>query len=698
MKANSSFWTDELKQFQRKGRQRIRKEPNNPLLRIAAKYDCLEPETLYKNGCGIVEARGKEWLTFPYPTGCQVYGRVNDSKIIWAYKGSKPSKTFFGIRQTKGCSTLFIAKSPRECMLLDQMMGGSVDVIGLCTEVKGSLTSAQKQALMDLVSENNYSEIFLFLSCDNDTSKKNALRFSGFVYSAVNEVQFSGSVKLVDISGIIDKSIRDITDLVRTGEPIDDIGCILNAAITVDSTKAEEIQYESKIGLLNSWLEDKRDLDVRTVISILKELDPIDYERVRSRVSRKLDVRVSVLDKETKSEETDLSNAPQGFDMPEPWPETVEGKYLYSELVDIFRKHIIFPHHSAVACALWVMHTYVHEAFQISPILGITSPEKRCGKTTLLSLLEAVVYKPAVGASFTAAAIYRVIEKHRPTLIIDEADTFLNDNMDLRGVINSGHTKRMAFVCRCTGDNHEPTMFSTWAPKALACIGELPGTISDRSIEVIMHRKTSSDKVERFRQKNVSELSSLRSKLIRWGQDNIDTLEVTEPDIPESLSDRLADTWEPLLAIAKVTGEDCYKEAREATLKLSVKDEANTKGTELLSDIQNILKKQKYSDSIFTKDLTVELNDLEERPWSEFNNGKGLSSRNLAKLLKPFGIKSKDIRSGTDVKKGYEANSFTDAFNRYLRVEKATSATLLLDNDLPDSSPATTTEAVAGKD
>lgn len=44
----------------------------------------------------------------------------------------------------------------------------------------------------------------------------------------------------------------------------------------------------------------------------------------------------------------------------------------------------------------------------------------------------------------------------KPTMLIDEADTFLCDNDELRGVLNTGHTRATAYVIRTVGEDHEP--------------------------------------------------------------------------------------------------------------------------------------------------------------------------------------------------------------------------------------------------
>ena len=142
----------------------------------------------------------------------------------------------------------------------------------------------------------------------------------------------------------------------------------------------------------------------------------------------------------------------------------------------------------AVAVALWIVHAYAFEASLISPRLAIGSPEKRCGKTTLLRVIRHFVPRPLWAANITPAAVFRTIELTRPTLLIDEADTFFKENEELRGVLNSGHSKD-GQVARLVDDDHEPRTFATYCPTVIACIGSLPGTIEDRSIKITLRRR-----------------------------------------------------------------------------------------------------------------------------------------------------------------------------------------------------------------
>ena len=71
----------------------------------------------------------------------------------------------------------------------------------------------------------------------------------------------------------------------------------------------------------------------------------------------------------------------------EPWGEPVEGAKLLDELAAVVRRFVVLPEWGVETVALWVLHTYAFELRDVGVYLGIELPEKRCGKTTLLTVL-----------------------------------------------------------------------------------------------------------------------------------------------------------------------------------------------------------------------------------------------------------------------------------------------------------------------
>lgn len=406
-------------------------------------------------------------------------------------------------------------------------------------------------------------------------------------------------------------------------------------------------------------------------LSRLAALSPIEYDRERGAAAESLGIRVTTLDGEIARLRGDAVTVQEGsghalrMEDPEPWPEKVNGADLLTDIKETLGKFIVMPEGGPEAVTLWIIHTYCHEAAFTSPILGITSPERRCGKSTLQSLLTALVRRPLPASNISPAAVFRSIEKWTPTLLIDEADTFLKDNEELRGIINSGHTRPTAFVVRVEGEDNEPRTFSTWAPKAIALIGRLPATLHDRAIGVPMRRKLPGERVEKLREDRLN-LDDLRRKCQRWALDHIDALRGHDPVMPGGLNDRAADNWRPLLAIADLAGGDWPKLARTAVKLLARGDDDHEEArVKLLADIRDIFKERNV-ERITSADLVALLVAMEDRPWPEWKNGKPLTVNQLAGQLRPFNIKPGNIRQEAKVPKGYHWESFEDAFNRYL--------------------------------
>jgi putative DNA primase/helicase len=245
-----------------------------------------------------------------------------------------------------------------------------------------------------------------------------------------------------------------------------------------------------------------------------------------------------------------------------------DGIALLDELVAVFSRHVILSRGAAEALALWTIHSHAHDAAHISPILAITSPEMRCGKTTLLEILQALTPNAILTANVTAPAIFRLVDKFAPTLLIDEADSFLAGQEQMRGILNSGHRRSSATIVRIDA-GREPRPFRTWGPKVIALIGSLPDTLADRSIIVRLQRKRRDDVVERLRFDGLERLRHLRALVSRWAERHLEELRTAEPEIPSRLHDRAADNWRPLLAIADMAGGSWPAKARSAAVQLS---------------------------------------------------------------------------------------------------------------------------------
>ena len=354
---------------------------------------------------------------------------------------------------------------------------------------------------------------------------------------------------------------------------------------------------------------------------------------------------------------------------PEPWPQPVDGAELLDKIVTTLNRYLALPKSGAEAMALWVLHAHAHQAADFAPRLAFTSPLPRCGKTTALTLIGRMVPRPLLASNLTAPVVFRVIEAAKPTLIIDEADTFMKTNDELRGVLNSGHTRDAAYVVRnvADGDDHEPHKFSTWAAVVVAMIGRLPATLEDRSIVVPMQRRAPDKQVERLRRDRFDELAEITSMAARWAADNLGDLIGHEPAPLDGLHDRAADNWEPLFSIADLAGGNWPEQARKAAMALSGNIEEALPGPQLLADIKGLFEEHR-TDRLPSAEICEALVAMEDRPWAEWGkrNSKPITPNALARQLGKYNIRPKPRRRGVDVFKGYLLDEFQDAFSRYL--------------------------------
>jgi putative DNA primase/helicase len=300
---------------------------------------------------------------------------------------------------------------------------------------------------------------------------------------------------------------------------------------------------------------------------------------------------------------------------------------------------------------------------------------KQCGKTTLLDVLEKLVVRPLPTANITAAAVFRSVEVAKPTLLIDEADTFLPENEELRGVINSGHRKG-GQVIRTVGDNHEPRAFATFSPCVIAMIGKLPDTLADRSVPIQLRRRLREEKIKPFRGDRAQELEILARKAARWTVDHIDMIGECDPELPGWLYNRQADNWRPLFALATIIGEACQERVKNAALALTGTTDDDSIGAQLLADVRDIFAGEGLKEDdqgMRSKTLVAKLLELEDRPWGECNHGKAITQNWLARRLKPFGIFTSDVHEGYGELRrsfgGYSVKAIEEAVKRYISPE-----------------------------
>lgn len=410
----------------------------------------------------------------------------------------------------------------------------------------------------------------------------------------------------------------------------------------------------------------------------LAALSPIDYDQQREAAAEALGCRTSTLDKEVeRRRKADAGGALQGraVELPDadPWPHPVDGAQLLEDLSATIKDHVAMPAAAADAVALWCLVTWPFDVFGISPRLAMQSPEKGSGKSTLLDLVSMLVPRPLLASSVSAASIFRVVEKFKPVLLLDEADRWMQGGDDERiGILNAGH-RRGAPAVRCVGDDAEPRAFDVFAPVALASIGKLPPTLQDRSIVISLRRALPEERrgLEAVRTDRPERFGPLRSRCRRWADDHRLELADADPAMPDTLSNRRADNWRPLLAIAEAAGGEWPARVRLAVEAIEAGGEDGGEHgmrLQLLADIRTaFVSVAPHVEALATSDLVQRLVEMEASPWGEMpHGGRAITPHTLARLLRPWGVKSADAWIGGRSLKAYRRADFHDLFARYL--------------------------------
>ncbi|WP_410098446.1 DUF3631 domain-containing protein [Streptomyces sp. STR69] len=348
-----------------------------------------------------------------------------------------------------------------------------------------------------------------------------------------------------------------------------------------------------------------------------------------------------------------------------------DGAALLDELRSAIAKYAVLPSEEAlIAVTLWVAATHIQPALQHAPRLAVVGPTKGCGKSRVLDVLHETVHQPIMTVNMSTAVLFRVIGKNPRTLLVDEADAIFSkagDNEELRGLLNAGHQRNRP-AWRISGPEHKPTPYPTFAMAALAAIGDLPDTITDRAVVLRMQKRKPGEKVTPFRSRYaVPELNTLRDKLAAWLTPLQATAARLVPRMP--VEDRAADTWEPLVIVADMAGGHWPTSARAACVAMTrnevVQDEQTTLKTRLLRDIRRVFAERDNPEALRTHDLVQELTVDAEAPWAEYGT-KGLNAYHLANLLRDFNISPANYRfEGGRQAKAYMRNRFLDAWARY---------------------------------
>jgi hypothetical protein len=348
-----------------------------------------------------------------------------------------------------------------------------------------------------------------------------------------------------------------------------------------------------------------------------------------------------------------------------------DGAVILGQLHDALTRYVILPSpEAAAAVALWIAATHAQAAWQHAPRLVIRAPEKRCGKSRLLDIVEGTCHNPLITVNASPAAVYRAIGTDTPpTLLVDEADTIFGGknaeaNEDLRGLLNAGHQRNRPAI-RWDSNTRSLETIPTFAMAALAGIGAMPDTIEDRAVVIRMRRRAPGETVAPFRhRRDRPALTVVSASLARWLGAHLPDLEKAEPVMP--LEDRAADTWEPLIAVADLAAGEWPELARHAAVELTSERDATASISDRIRLLTDIRAAFGEAEALPSTTVIARLRSDPEAPWGD-HGPAGINAMRLGSMLREYDIRSANIRFGEPIGrvKGYYRDDFADAWARY---------------------------------
>jgi hypothetical protein len=357
---------------------------------------------------------------------------------------------------------------------------------------------------------------------------------------------------------------------------------------------------------------------------------------------------------------------PEGL---EPWPDPVDTAELLAAIEAKFRRYVVASPAIVTASVLWALFTYVVEIATHAPKLLYTFPVRNAGKTTALHVVRWMAQRSYVAVEATGAVLYRIIDRLKPTLFLDEADSLFQRRNALAHIINESWTNSGSKIPRAKASGKGYDEYDVYGTQAISMRGlKVPDTTLSRCIICLIWPKLESEPVEEFYYKDDDDFKVFRRKARRWAIDHAVALRAATPEFPPGFNNRIRMNYKMLLAIADLASGEWPKRARNAALELETGRDEPSEEIRLFAALRDVWGKAQKRAS---KDLCAALVAHPSGEWADFRGKGPISPHQLAALLRPFGIRLEHnlhlAGSAKDNQGGYLRSQFENAWARLLQ-------------------------------
>lgn len=336
---------------------------------------------------------------------------------------------------------------------------------------------------------------------------------------------------------------------------------------------------------------------------------------------------------------------------------------LDKEILDFIHTYLDIPEDTK-QFALWnIKRSWVFDRFHTLSYLRALG-DAGLGKSRFLDTLGILHYKPIfIGGATTSAPIFRMIEKWRPTLVIDEADFNKSDeSQDIIKIINLGYEKGKSLL-RCEkNNNNKINCFDPFCPKVLSTRKPFEDkAVESRCITTTMTGTTRKDIPRNLDDDFFEKALQIRNKLLMWRFKNyfkIDTTKKIELEDIEPRVEQIVSNFGILFA------NDSNKlEFFKRFVKKQQENLIEERQNSVQGQIVEIIHQLCYNGfwNISNKDIVEKEEIFDER-------NKKVTNRGLNKYLKELGFKKSElIRINNQVKRciPLEEKHIIKLFKRY---------------------------------
>jgi hypothetical protein len=218
----------------------------------------------------------------------------------------------------------------------------------------------------------------------------------------------------------------------------------------------------------------------------------------------------------------------------------------------------------------WVLASWIPEKWHAIPYLFFHGPPG-AGKTWALQVLESIGFRAFLTPSITVASLFRVCDHYKPTLFLDETETYMmKDRREIMNLLNSGYREGSKAVrTEDTKDGYKIRTFKTFGFKALSGTKELIDTLRSRCIIFSMSEATREIKTVIDQEK----AEKLRKNLLAYRFKMLSRKEKLEtPELLKALKGRLRELFEPLISVAPPSAKQSIT-AEAARIEQTIQEE-----------------------------------------------------------------------------------------------------------------------------